>query len=114
MRTKLLITVMLTIGIIFTCYSSKGHYNDLVCSNVQALTDDEWGGGHQIPGGGVEWYEYEQYDYFYKYCRPIENSPIVWCSCFSQTCHGYGDMLCYGILRCSEASPNDPSNPDFQ
>lgn len=114
MRTKLLITVMLTIGIIFTCYSiisSKGHFNELAQTNVEALSFNEWGGGNQV-GDELVQYEYEQINFFYKYCKPDELAPFDWCSCYSKTCHGYGNEYCFGILNCFPVNGNDPDNPD--
>lgn len=72
--------------------------------NIEALADDEWGGGHDDGSGNPSWYEYEKIDYSWEYgpiVRPDGGSlPIGSYWCETHTCQGYGDLHCSGYMNC--------------
>lgn len=80
--------------------------NPLLKDNIEALADDEWGGGHGAGGGSgpTTWYEYEQIDYSWEY-GPVtlpdgSYLPVGAYWCETHTCHGYGDLYCDGYINC--------------
>lgn len=105
MKKELVIAaiLLLMIGYLINCRTNKGRYNELTQSNVEALANDEWGGGHNTPDGLV-WYEYERIGYEYHYCGyPYANPDslsLPECECTIKTCHGYGDLFCNGFILC--------------
>lgn len=89
MRAKLIISSIwiLSIGLFLTCYfikPCKENFNDLVSSNVEALTFDEWGGGNDVGGGVISWYDHQRIDIEFHYC----DTPMIICDCIVKTCHG--------------------------
>lgn len=91
------LSVMTIIGLYF-CKVQKGHISGLVYSNVEALAQDEWGGGHWGPDG-PGWYSYVKTTYQYQNCSHPELPGYI-CECVVKTCHGYGDLFCNGSITC--------------
>ena len=112
MKTKIICVFLaiMTIGI-YVIQNNQPEFGELVQANVEALSFNEWGGGNQV-GDEIIQYEYEQINFFYKYCKVDEYAPFEWCSCYSKTCHGYGEEFCFGILDCFPVNGNDPDLPD--
>ena len=94
-------TLLLTVGILINCRTQKRNFSELIQTNVEALADDEWGGGHTMPWGEVIWYEYQRTSYEFHYCGyPYYLDPLRICDCTIKTCHGYGDLFCIGSIVC--------------
>lgn len=102
MKTKLLIitlSISLIIGLL-VCKMQNKQICELALINVEALTNDEWGGGHDGPDG-IEWYSYIRTTYEFRYCYSLL-IPFYVCECEVKTCHGYGDLFCTGSVNCYE------------
>ena len=72
----------------------KSTINPLLKDNIEALADDEWGGGHDDGNGGTIWYEYALVEYWW------ENGEVYTYWCEAHTCRGYGDLHCVAYLNC--------------
>ena len=83
----------------------KSTINPLLKDNIEALADDEWGGGHDDGNGGTIWYEYEHIDYSWERGDMIRSDgeylPEVFYWCETHTCHGEGDLHCSGYMTCT-------------
>lgn len=69
--------------------------NPLLKDNIEALADDEWGGGHGAGSGPITWYEYARVEYWWQ----TEGGRTYWCE--AHTCQGYGDLYCDGYITCN-------------
>lgn len=100
MKKEIIFVLILSvISSVLVLGSLKEQATDLVRSNVEALTEYEWGGGYPLPGGGIEWYEYTRTTYEHKYCyHPY--LPYYVCECVVTTCQGRGNLFCNGSISC--------------
>ena len=99
--------LLLTVGILINCRTQKRQFSELVHSNVEALSFNEWGGGNDMGGGVFTWYEYHKIDIEIHYCDypfPCPDTTIYdICQCYVKTCHGYGEYFCNGFINCDGA-----------
>jgi len=91
--------LLLTVGILINCRTQKRQFSELVNSNVEALSFNEWGGGNDMGGGVFTWYEYIKTTYEQRYCYHPDY-PYWICDCVVKTCQGYGDLFCNGSIVC--------------
>jgi hypothetical protein len=107
MKKKILIVIGLTIIAVIgiSSFNEGRSINPLLKENIEALADDEWGGGHHGAGGEISWYDYEKVTYGWKTGKdiPLPGNDTLqvgtfWCE--THTCQGYGDLFCQGYINC--------------